>query len=759
MAKKRKTDIFIEDGLVENIEEVDYSHIMSKSFMSYAMSLIISRALPDVRDGLKPVQRRILNSMDELKIYHNTAYKKSARVVGDVMGKYHPHGDSSIYTAQVNMAQDFKRNEKVIDGHGNYGSIEGDEAAAMRYTEARLTKFAKDTFLQDNNKHVVPYIDNYDQSEKEPEVLPAKIPYALLNGADGIAVGMTTAIPPHNLGEIIDALSYTLKTDNPTIKGVMKHMPGPDFATGGIISNKDDLEEIYTNGTGVIKIRGEVDFEPSHIVDKKRVPDALVVKSIPYTMIGEELPKFLKRVEELSVDGTLSDIVHVENHSSGEDIRIVLYLRKNADIEYVKNALYQKTKLESSYGTSFLLVDNKEPVRFSIVELLQRFGEEQKVVYTKRFKYQLEKAERAKEINEGLLKAISIINVIMEIAQGSKSSKQTKECLMHGNVDGIQFKSDINKMIASQLNFSELQADAILRLTISRLVGLETAAIKKDYDELVKEIEQVKSILQDDTLLVKEIIKELKVIKKEYASDRRTALDNIKIKKIEKVKEEVEQVVLVDHFGYAHSISKAVYDKNKEAIFDDFKYAIETTNMKKLFIFTSSGNIHGIWAEKIPSGPLRFKGEPLDNLTNYDSTNETIVGMVSTSEGDDRQLVITTSDGFFKKMDITEINTSRKTTSYIKLNEGAHVQSVLMLEKEKFLVLVTNDNQVSKIDISEVEAKKRTARGGVATKLSEGAIVKLSVFKGDDEEFEFNDKTYLTKNIKSQPPGKKAKKL
>lgn len=746
-----KKDNFVQNSVNEKVVEKDYSELMGKSFMSYAMSIIVARALPDIRDGLKPVQRRVLHTMDKMRVYHNGPYKKSARIVGDTMGKYHPHGDSSIYTALVNMAQTFKRNQNVIEGHGNYGSIEGDTEAAMRYTEAKLTKFAQDTFLNGNHSEVVTYVDNYDQTEVEPEVLPAKLPYALLNGAEGIAVGMTTAIPPHNLGELVEALSYVLKTENPTIKGVLTRMPGPDFPSGGIINNQNELQSIYEKGAGVVKVRGTYEFIPSFKdkETKKKVPDTIVLTSIPYTMIGEELPKFLKKLEDLINDGTLSEITKIENHSLGSDIKISLSLKNDADVEYIMNTIYQKTKFESSYGTSFLLIDQLKPVQFSIVQLLQRFSEELKSVYKRQYDYQLRKANKQKEIDEGLLKAISIINVIMEVAQGSKNTKDTKECLMTGNVSKIKFKSDITKMIAAKFDFTELQADAILKLTISRMVGLEVEAIEKDYNKLLKEIDFLEGVLHDEKLLIKEVTKDLKSIKKEYGTERKTVLDNIEIKKIVKEKEIVELVVLIDNFGYVHSITKAVYEKNKEAVLNDFKHVVLTDSSNKVLLFTNTGMVHSVKVEDIPIGALRLKGEPLDNLSNYDSSKELIVLVEATNKAEEKQLIVLTSDGFIKKMCLEEVNTSRKTVSYTNLSSEETFVSFVEVEKEEPLFIETAKGYFAKWDVSGLEVKKRNARGVTAVKfIEDGDYIKKAAFLGSLSEPKSDKIKLTTKAIK-----------
>lgn len=765
MTKKTKKDWFAEASANEKIYERDYTEIMSSSFIDYSLSTINARALPDIRDGFKPVQRRVIHGMHELKNFPNHPHKKSARIVGDVMGKYHPHGDGSIYDTLVQMAQVFKRNNNLIDGQGNYGSMEGDPYAAMRYTEARLTQFALDVFLDGNNPKIVDYIDNYDQSEKEPSVLPVKLPYSLLNGTSGIAVGMSTKIPPHNLGELVDALSYVMTTNTPTTKGVMKYMAGPDFPTGGIISNQEELEHIYDSGQGTIKIRGTVEFVPSHKDEEtnRKTPDSLVVTSIPYTMIGDGLLKFLAKVSSLVQDKTITDITKIENQSAGLDIRIVFELKKDADVDYIINTLYAKTDLESSYGAIFRYTDNGKPVLCPIVDFLQSFSEFQKELYTKRFQYQLEKAEHQLEIDIGLLKAISMIDVIMEIAQGSKSTKQTKKCLMTGDTEGIKFKGSISKAIASRLSFSEVQADAILRLTVSRMVGLEVDNIQKEYDDLKKEVQRIKGILSDEKLLIKEIVKNLKIIKKNYAKERLTTLDNLKVEKIEKPKEEVELVVLVDNFGYAHSITKAVYEKNEEAIKQDFEYVIHSTNMKKIHVLTDTGKVHWVKTEKIPTGALRAKGEPLDNLMGYNSQEEAVLNIVSLELEEQRDFVIVTTDGYIRKTRLSEIDKSNKTTKYVAKpleNNGSVVCAEVVSNTNKQIVVGSNDGYYVRLDLSLLENKSRTARGVRAIKLSKDAAVTFAkVLEESDSNIKIDDSNVNIEDVKLVALGKKGNKI
>ena len=384
----------------ENVIPTDYAEVMQKSYIDYAMSVIISRALPDVRDGLKPVQRRTLYDMYELGIRYDRPYRKCARIVGDTMGKYHPHGDSSIYEALVVMAQDFKKGKTLVDGHGNFGSIEGDGAAAMRYTEARLEKLTQDVFLEDLDKNVVDFMPNFDETEKEPVVLPVRIPNLLVNGADGIAVGMATSIPPHNLGEVVDAVKAYMKNNDISVKGLMRYLKGPDFPTGGLVVNKDDLLRIYETGTGKLRVRGKVET-----VKLKGGRQQLVITEIPYTMIGANIGKFLNDIASLVENKKATDIVDISNQSSKEGIRIVLDLKRDADVENLTNMLYKKTKLEDAFGVNMLAVADGRPETLSLKQVIEHHVDFVFDVTTRKYTTLLNKEQEKKEIQEGLIKA------------------------------------------------------------------------------------------------------------------------------------------------------------------------------------------------------------------------------------------------------------------------------------------------------------------------------------------------------------------
>ena len=498
------------------IIRAEYSDIMQKSYIDYAMSVIIARALPDVRDGLKPVQRRTLYDMYELGIRYDRPYRKSARIVGDTMGKYHPHGDSSIYEALVVMAQEFKKGMPLVDGHGNFGSIEGDGAAAMRYTEARLQKVTQEAFLADLDKDVVDFGPNFDETEKEPLVLPVRIPNLLVNGSDGIAVGMATSIPPHNLSEVIDATKALIKNNQLTTAELMKYIKGPDFPTGGLVVNQADLQKIYESGQGKIRLRGKVETE-----QVKGGKERLVITEIPYTMMGANIGKFLNDIASLVETKKTTDIVDISNQSSKAGIRIVLELKKGADTERLKNLLYKKTRLEDTFGVNMLAVADGRPETLSLRQILEYHIDFQFEVNTRKYQSMLDKEEKKREVQEGLIRACDVIDLIIEILRGSKNREQVKACLVDGVTDGIRFKTAKSKKEAAKLKFTETQANAILDMRLYKLIGLEIDVLMKEHEETLKNIARYTDILNNYSSMAEVIMKELDQFKKEFGRPRR----------------------------------------------------------------------------------------------------------------------------------------------------------------------------------------------------------------------------------------------
>ena len=569
----------------EQLIQTEYSEIMQKSYIDYAMSVIIARALPDVRDGLKPVQRRTLYDMYELGIRYDRPFRKSARIVGDTMGKYHPHGDSSIYEALVVMSQDFKKGLPLVEGHGNFGSIEGDGAAAMRYTEARLQKITQEAYLADLDKDVVDFVPNFDETEKEPEVLPAKIPNLLVNGAEGIAVGMATSIPPHNLSEVIDGVIAYMKNPDINTRQMMEYIKGPDFPTGGIVTNQEDLLAIYSTGAGKIRLRGKVEIEKA-----KGGRENIVITEIPYTMIGANIGKFLNDVYALVETKKTSDIVDISNQSSKEGIRIVIELKRGADAKNLCNLLYKKTRLEDTFGVNMLAVADGRPETMGLVPIIRHHVNFQYELATRKYTTLLKKEREKKEIQEGLIKACDVIDLIIEILRGSKNIKEAKDCLVNGNTENIRFKTEQSRKDAAQLHFTERQATAILEMRLYRLIGLEIQALRKEYEETMNRIQTYSRILEDRGEMAKVIIRELKEIQKEYGRERRTALDNVAQAVVEeKPIEETDVAVLIDRFSYGRCVDMSVFERNREAAESECKRIIFCKNTHKLPIFPNTG--------------------------------------------------------------------------------------------------------------------------------------------------------------------------
>ncbi len=701
------------------IIRTEYSEEMQKSFIDYAMSVIIARALPDVRDGLKPVQRRTLYDMHELGIRYDRPYRKSARIVGDTMGKYHPHGDSSIYDSLVVMSQDFKKGMPLIDGHGNFGNIEGDGAAAMRYTEARLQKVTQEAFLADLDKDVVDFMPNFDETEKEPVVLPSRYPNLLVNGTSGIAVGMATSTPPHNLGEVIDAMKAYMLDENITTRELMRYIKGPDFPTGGIVTNKDELLEIYETGTGKIKIRGKVEFEKS-----KGGKTNVVITEIPYPMIGMNISKFLMDVAALAESKKTQDIVDISNQSSKEGIRIVIELRKDADPENFVNLLYKKTRLEDTFGVNMLAIYNGRPETLGLRAVLKAVVDFQYEVATRKYTNLLAKEMDRREVQEGLIKACNVIDLIIEILRGSKDRAMAKDCLVNGKVEGIKFKSKESKIMAAQLMFSEKQANAILEMRLYKLIGLEIEALINEHEETMANIYRYEDILARRDSMAQVIMNELEEIKREYSRRRRTAIENAQeaVYK-EKEIEEMEIMFLMDRFGYAKTVDMATYERNREAAEGENKYIFKCKNTGKICLFTDIGQLHTIKVMDLPFGKFRDKGVPIDNVSNFSSDRERIVFLTSQTELNLCRVLFVTAQSMMKVVDGGEFDVSKRTVASTKLQEGDSVVSIVCLHEQKHVVLQTQEGYFLRFALEEVPEKKKGAVGVRGMKLGDKDLV------------------------------------
>ena len=730
----------------ENIIRTDYSEIMQKSYIDYAMSVIISRALPDVRDGLKPVQRRTLYDMYELGIRYDRPYRKCARIVGDTMGKYHPHGDSSIYEALVVMAQEFKKGKTLVDGHGNFGSIEGDGAAAMRYTEARLEKLTQEVFLADLDKNVVDFVPNFDETEKEPSVLPVKIPNILVNGAEGIAVGMATSIPPHNLAEVIDGVKAYMKDNEISVRGLMRYIKGPDFPTGGIVVNKDDLRKIYETGSGKLRIRGRVTTEKLKGGKKQ-----LVITEIPYTMLGANIGKFLNDVASLVETKKTTDIVDISNQSSKEGIRIVLELKKDTDVENLTNMLYKKTRLEDTFGVNMLAVADGRPETLSLKQIIEHHVDFLFEVTTRKYNTLLGRELEKQEIQEGLIKACNVIDLIIEILRGSKNRDQVKKCLVEGVTEGIRFKTKTSEKAASKLHFTEKQASAILDMRLYKLIGLEIEALQAEYEQTMKNIALYKDILDHYDSMAAVIMKELDAIKKEYGTKRHTSIENAEEAVYEEKKmEETEVCFLMDRFGYMKLIDKNAYERNKEAAHSENRYVLSCMNTDKICLFTDTGKMHTIKAVDIPLVRFRDKGVPADNLSNYDSSMEQILYVAPVSQIRNDSILFVTKASMCKLVDGAEFDVTKRTIASTKLGEDDSLIFVGGSAEMEQVVLQSVGGCFLRFLKQEISVMKKTAVGVRGMRLADGDYLESAYLLGGHQEYTitYHDKPYALNKVR-----------
>ena len=731
----------------EKIIKTEYSEVMQKSFIDYAMSVIVARALPDIRDGLKPVQRRVLYDMHELGIRYDRPYRKSARIVGDTMGKYHPHGDSSIYEALVVMSQDFKKGLPLVDGHGNFGNIEGDGAAAMRYTEARLEQVTQEAFLSDLDKDVVDFVPNFDETEKEPGVLPVKFPNLLVNGSEGIAVGMATSIPPHNLAEVIDATKAYMKNEAITTKELMRYIQGPDFPTGGIVTNKDDLLSIYETGTGKIKVRGKVDVEKG-----KGGKVNVVISEIPYPMIGANISKFRMDVAALAENKKTQDISDISNQSSKEGIRIVIELRKDADVENFINMLYKKTRLEDTFGVNMLAIADGRPETLGIKGIIKASVDFQYEKATRKYENLLARENSKREIQEGLIKACNVIDLIIEILRGSKDRAMAKACLVEGKVDGIKFKSRESRIMAQQLQFSDNQANAILEMRLYKLIGLELEALIREHEETLANIYRYEDILARRDSMAQVIMNELDDIRKKFGRKRRTVIDNCGEAVFEEKKlEEMDVVFLMDRFGYAKTIDLTAYDRNREAADAENKFVFQCKNTGRICLFTNNGQLYTVKVQDLPFGKFRDKGIPIDNVSNFNSSQEELLLVTSQSELNLYRVIFTTRMGMIKVVDGGEFDVAKRTVAATKLQEGDEVVSVIMMKEQKNVILQSKDGYFLRFGVDEIPEKKKAAIGVRGMRLNEGDSIEAVYFthNAEDTSIHYKSRDLVLNQIKA----------
>lgn len=738
------------------IQQLDFSEEMKTSFRDYAVSVIIDRAIPDVRDGLKPVQRRILYAMMELGLDPKKPHRKSARIVGDTMGKYHPHGDSSIYDALVHMSEDYSLAIPLIDGHGNFGSIDGDGAAAMRYTEARLSEGAM-TLLSHLEQGLVDFVPNFDNSEKEPAVLPAMLPNLLINGTTGIAVGMATNMPPHNPGEVIDAAIAYMDKPDITAEALMRHVKGPDFPTGGIITNADILPSIYATGEGKIKIRARYEIENSDSGRKN-----IVFTEIPYTAAGNKL-RLVENLTQLMKDKVFEEMYDVRDESS-KDIRIIVEVKKDRNIENLLNGLFKKTGLEDTYAVNMLAVKEQQPYLFNLKSLLEEFVAFQEELYTKEYQHLLKKAEERLEIVSGLIRATDVIDLIIEILRGSSSIKQAKACLTAGDTTDIHFKSKASEKQAAKLDFTERQADAILAMPLGRLIGLEILKLHEEGDTLNTNISSYQTILSDRNELHRVIKAQLKEFRKKFAAPRKTELENIEQSDYV-VEEKIEDIyILIDKFGYTKSVDAAAFGRSAEESKKEFAHIVRMKSNDRLCVFTMQGTMYQVKAAAIPKCKLKDKGVLIQTLCKIGK--EDAVLYTSFEDLFEAQLLFTTKSGFIKRVSGVEFETARSAIAATKLDEGDSIIGISMLSAADILsgsikVIVLTQGMASlAFPVEEVPELKKNSRGvkAVTFDKNDTSLAFAAALHAQTETFTFGGKELSAKKVRMRSRGSKPQK-
>lgn len=688
------------------VKGVNITKEIETSFLDYAMSVIVSRALPDVRDGLKPVHRRILYGMQELGNTADKAYKKSARIVGDVMGKYHPHGDSSIYDAMVRMAQDFSYRYMLVDGHGNFGSVDGDGAAAMRYTESRMSRIAME-MLRDINKDTIDYTDNYDGSEKEPIVLPSRYPNLLVNGAAGIAVGMATNIPPHQLGETIDAVIALSENPAITTEELMEIIPGPDFPTGGLILGRSGIRRAYETGRGSIIIRAKVEIE-----QKSNGKETILIHELPYQV---NKAKLIEKIAELVRDKKIDGITNLRDESDRRGMRVVIEVRKDANANVVLNNLYKQTAMQSSFGINMLSLVNGQPKVMGLKEMLHHYLEHQKVIIRRRTEFDLRKAEDRAHILEGLRIALDHIDEIIAIIRGSRSGDEAKPQLME------------------RFNLSERQAQAILDMRLVRLSGLEREKIEAEYQELQILIAELKAILADEAKIVDIIRTEILEVKDRFNDTRRTEITSGGLEMIED--EDLipveNSVVTLTHNGYIKRLAANTYRSQKRGgrgvqgmgtNEDDFvEHLMNTSTHDTILFFTSKGKVFRAKGYEIPEFGRTAKGLPIVNLLNIEK-GEKVTAMIRVGSFDeDAYFIFTTKTGITKRTPVSQFaNIRTNGLIAISLREDDDLISVRLTDGDKQVIIGTRDGMLVRFQEEDIRSMGRTAGGVRGIKLRDG---------------------------------------
>ncbi|WRB81722.1 DNA topoisomerase (ATP-hydrolyzing) subunit A [Helicobacter pylori] len=711
----------MQDNLInetKNIVEVGIDSSIEESYLAYSMSVIIGRALPDARDGLKPVHRRILYAMHELGLTSKVAYKKSARIVGDVIGKYHPHGDNAVYDALVRMAQDFSMRLELVDGQGNFGSIDGDNAAAMRYTEARMTK-ASEEILRDIDKDTIDFVPNYDDTLKEPDILPSRLPNLLVNGANGIAVGMATSIPPHRIDEIIDALVYVLENPNAGLDEILEFVKGPDFPTGGIIYGKAGIIEAYKTGRGRVKVRAKVH------VEKTKNKEIIVLDEMPFQT---NKAKLVEQISDLVREKQIEGISEVRDESDREGIRVVIELKRDAMSEIVLNHLYKLTTMETTFSIILLAIYNKEPKIFTLLELLRLFLNHRKTIIIRRTIFELEKAKARAHILEGYLIALDNIDEIVRLIKTSQSPEAAKNALME------------------RFTLSEIQSKAILEMRLQRLTGLERDKIKEEYQNLLELISDLNGILKSEDRLNEVVKTELLEVKEQFSSQRRTeiqeAYENIDI---EDLIANEPMVVSMSYKGYVKRVDLKAYERQNRGgkgklsgntYEDDFIENFFVANTHDILLFiTNKGQLYHLKVYKIPEASRIAMGKAIVNLISL-APDEKIMATLSTKDfSDERSLAFFTKNGVVKRTNLSEFGSNRSYSGIraIVLDEGDELVSAKIVDKNaKHLLIASYLGIFIKFSLEDVREMGRNARGVRGIKLNENDFVVGAVVINDD---------------------------
>ena len=704
-----------------NVKQINLKDEMRTSFLDYSMSVIVSRALPDVRDGLKPVHRRILYSMNESGMHADKAYKKSARIVGDVMGKYHPHGDSSIYEAMVRMAQDFSHRYLLVDGHGNFGSVDGDSAAAMRYTEARMSKLSME-LVRDINKDTVDYQDNYDGSEREPVFLPARFPNLLVNGSSGIAVGMATNIPPHNLGEIIDGVLALSENPEISIEELMQeHIPGPDFPTAGIIMGKSGIKKAYETGRGSITIRARIEIE-----ENPNGTTTLIVKELPYQV---NKAKLIEKIAELVRDKRIEGITELNDESDRNGMRVVMRVRREMNVDVVLNNLYKHSALQTTFGINTLALVNGQPRVLTLKQALEYYLEHQIEIIRRRTQFDLNKAEARAHILEGLRIALDHLDKVIELIRGSNTTDIARSGLME------------------QFDLSEKQAQAILDMRLQRLTGLERNKIQEEYDDLLIKIDEYKAILADEEKVLEIIREELIDIKERFNDERRSEItaSNLDFFEDEDLIPEENIVVTFTHKGYIKRLPSDTYrtqNRGGRGIQgmgtneNDFvEHLVSTSTHDTILFFTNKGKVYRARGYEVPEFSRTAKGLPLINLLDIEQ-GEWVNAVISVHEFDpDSFLFFTTKHGLSKRTTLQQFANIRKGGLIaVGLNEGDELISVRLTDGEKDIAIATKNGYIIRFDENVVRSMGRTAAGVRGIRLREDdEVVSMEIIEENSQ--------------------------